>query len=88
MSLCVSLAHLSGSCIIDIITTVALTQPSLATMVREVQAGLSALWALDWALDWAQVVLEAHLWLGIVPSLSEAECQNRLLPTSSPVPVV
>lgn len=82
MSLCVSLAHLLGSCIINIVTTVALTQPSLATLGREVQARLSAVWALDWA----QEVLGAHRWLGIVPSLSEDEFQNRLLPTSSLAP--
>lgn len=62
MSVWVSPAHLSGSCVINIVTTVALTQPSLAAVVREVEAGLCALWALDWAPHgWALSLLSLKL---------------------------
>ena len=63
-------AHLSRSSVIIVFPTAAPAQPSSAIIAREVQARLSALWALGWP----QVALEAHPWQGtVVPScLSEA----------------
>lgn len=84
MSLCVSLAHLLGGCITNIVTTVA---PYSAQLSHHREGSPGCLPAV-WALDWAQVVPGAHPWLVIVPSLSEDEFQNRLLPTSSPAPAV